>query len=749
MPTLVRAPNRASDADVVEAVEKILAPLIKRVREDKQTLNATSLRYWNIWAARHDSNAYNGRTRAYLTTGRRVIENWVAMLKRMAFPVSGRWFEVQAKTIPSEDRAEVVQALLQEYLTRYVNLRRKSSPLLRGLVILGTQPIDQGWKLDARDVPTVEEIVAMAGSDKPARLQETVKRVVDYLGPTIRPVDFFRWYMWPTTVNDLTDAELCFEDFLQDPRELAVLAKKPILPGNKDLGFHIDPKAWKRAEELLPRGDGAGDKWQEQRSRLQARGFHAPMTQGDKAPTMDCIKGYWHTMFRGDDAPKWYEVVIAGDDIALRVREVSKLSGQPSYHTPKFVEVLEEFYGYGLPAAFDSAHYLLNDIFNQGADALTWSLNPIAGVDPDAIQDHTSLKMKPGAKWLVRLPRQSIAWMEPPKESGVVALQSVQQLVGLINDVGGVQPFAPGGQTQGKGRSINTLGGLQMLASEGQLQASDVVQAMEDLWLNPMLRRMYDDSMQLLDEPLMLNVTGVGGAALVQTRVTRSTLIGEFDFRWLASVYQYNAEVRSQQMLGFLQVVSRIPPEILAADNTKVRVGEFLRMIYSDGLMLPHANRIFQDIEPVRAVDARIENDLFQQGHGESVTVSPADNDDQHIALHGQLAMRPDLDPMLRAQVLGHVQQHQIAKVAKAMMQAQQQGMIPGPGAPGMGMGGGMPGGGPPGAPGAPSPMGGGNGSDRLAMPDAPGRMAGTTSMDDLARRMPRPGGQGPGGMPQ
>lgn len=743
MATIVKAPNRLMDSSVLEQTTRELVPLLKQAREDKFSLNMIAMRHWNIWAVRHDSAAYRGRLKAYLASGRRIIENWVSMLKRGLFPVSGKWFEVSARTVESEERAPTVQSVFQRELTEYMAIRRKSAPILRGEVILGTQPLDIGWRVSAREVPTIEEILGEAGSRSTRRLVETVRRVITYLGPTLRPVDFFRFYAWPTTVNDVRDLDVCFEDFLQDPRELERLSKVPILDGDTSLGFHIDPKQWKQARELIPRGDGNGDKFIAQRRRLAARGFRSPMARTDDPSTaLDCEKGYWLVQFDGDDAPAWHEFIVAGDDIPLRMREIATgLQGDPSYVVPKFVEVWEEFWGYGLPTSFESVHHFLNDVFNQGGDALTWSLNPIAAIDPDAMNDHTVLQMKPGAKWMVRMPRQSIAWMEPPKESGQVALAAVGQLVALMNDVAGVQPFAPGGKTQGKGRSIDTLGGLQILASEGQLQSADVIQNNEDLWLNPMLRRMYDLNVHCLDEPLLLNVEGVRGAALIQTRVTRRDLIGEFELTWLASTYQYNSEVRTAQMSAFLQILGRIPQELFAADNIKVRIGEFCKILYEDGMMLPFASRVFQEVQPVRGVAPELENELFRQGRGEEVKVSPADDDAKHLQVNGLLLIDQTLPPEIRDLVMQHMQQHIISQQAKQMMLMQQQAMQAAGGGPGM-----MPNG--DGAPPVPGQPGvGGNGQDRLAMPDAPGRLPTTTSIADIARRMPRPGGQGPGMM--
>ena len=738
MPTVIRSPNRAGEPGVQEKVETVLAPLLRRVRDDKAQLHATALRHWNIWCGKHDSAAYQGNRAAYLTTGRRIIEQWVAMLKRGAFPTSGKWFQVAARTKESEDRASTVQALFQRELTEYMAIRRKASPTFRHLVVLGTQPYDLGWRTASREALTVEAI----GDGTQAQLQERVRRVVTYLGPTLRPVDFFRFYVWPTTVNDIADLDLCFEDFLQDPATLERLSQTPIVAGlekgkkSSELGFHIEPDQWARAKALVPSSDKG--KLEEQSRRLATRGFHSPATAGFP-DRLDCEKGYWLVGFDEGEPPTWHEFILGGDDIPLRMRQVQWLSGLPTYLTPKFAEVWEEFWGYGICHAFDSLEYFKNDILNQGGDALTWGLYPIAAVDPDMVQYHTVLRMKPGAKWLVRQPRASVVFSEPPKESAALALQAVGQLVGLENDVGGVQPFAPGGKSTGKGRSVETLGGLQIIAAEGQLQVADVLQGWEDLFANPMLRAMYNLNLQCLDEPMLLNVEGVRGAALIQTNVTRKHLVGEFIFTWLASTYQYNQEVRTAQMNGMFQILTRVPPEIWAQDNTKVRIGEFAKVIYEEALQLPYGNRIFQELQPVRAIEPDLENALFQQGRGDEVSVSPADKHPQHLVKHLALAADPSLPPAIREQLMLHIQETYKAIVAMQLMmseaqQLQASGQLGGRITPG---GGGMPG-----------PGGGGNGQDRLAMPDAPGRIAATASADDVARRMPRPGGAGPGGFP-
>ena len=56
--------------------------------------------------------------------------------------------------------------------------------------------------------------------------------------------------------------------------------------------------------------------------------------------------------------------------------------------------------------------YFVNDLGNQSADAFVWSTNPIAVVDIGAVQDPTSLRMTPGAKWLAQ--PSGIQFTTPP-----------------------------------------------------------------------------------------------------------------------------------------------------------------------------------------------------------------------------------------------------------------------------------------------------------------------------------------------
>lgn len=744
MSVVLRYPNLADDPAVQKVCREELAPLLIRTRRERQLLTQQWLRYDNLGKSRHDSDAYHGRLRAYLSTGRRVIDNWVMKLKTDVFPDSGKWFEIHPETHDSEDGVPTLDALFRRYLWEYMRIRRKATPVLRTLVTLGTAPIDIGWRYATRKVPTLQKVWDDAKGNR-GRAEAVLKDIVEYIGPTLRPVDLFRFYVYPTSVNDVGDLTVCFEDTLLAEADIRRLGQTWISEDDHDLGHHFENTA--AALQLL-QAQGTRDtleKFNAERVRLAARGLHSPVdTPDDPNRLLSSVKCYWRTdrIAAQDDPdgedgqPPWYQIVFAGDNDVLQVRRVTFWSGQPSYLVPKFVEVWNEFYGYGLPGTFDSLHYMMNDVLNQGGDALTFSLNPIVGVDPGAVQDMTTIRMRPGAKWLVRRPRENMMFTEPPKDAAMAAMQTVQNLIALINDVGNVAPFSGTSAGKARGRAINTVGGMQMVASENLVQVHDVIQGIEDLWLNPMLRRMYDLTEQCLDVPVMLSVAGAGGAALIQKSVTREDVMGNYAFKWLASTSNYNLQVRGQQLSGFFQTVMRVPPQMWQAAGVKLDLEMLVQTLWTDGFQLPDGHRLIQKADPVRSLDPELENELFEVGRGDDVTVSPADDDMAHMKAHDRL-LGPgnDLDPNTQQLVMKHIQAHVAGMVAKHLMQQQQamqQAPPQGPPRPG------MPGGGMPGGPGNAS------GSGALAMPQAPGRIAQTDDMGDVQRQADRPM---PGGM--
>jgi len=371
-------------------------------------------------------------------------------------------------------------------------------------------------------------------------------------------------------------------------------------------------------------------------------------------------------------------------------------------------------------------------------------------MDANSVQFPDSIRYSPGARWLMRDPRNSVSFMETPKDSAAAGIQVINFLVAMMNDVSNVAPFGGAGLQSGgrsRGRAVQTATGMSILSGEALLQVRDVVENIEQGVMNEALAWIFSLCQQCLDRDLILRIDGADGSQVVETTVSRDSLIGDYSWEWLGSNFSFNQNVRTQQMLNFIQILARIPPEFLAADNARVDWKYLLREIWATGFGDREATQIIKDITPTRAVDATIENDLFRVGRGDEVTVSPIDDDNAHAQVHNAFLQSDEgiaLHPAVQQQLIMHIQRHAASFAMKQqaqqeqqrqqeMQQAQQELMA------GAQMGKQLFGGGNGGAGGmGPGTPGGPVTKSRNVMPEPPGRPPQTANEGDIERRLPR-----------
>jgi len=754
---LVLSPNLASKASVRNWFKKTLQPQILQVRTEKnQVIRPQWLRYYNLWALRGTEQSYHGRLRMYLPIGHRIVENWVQKLRADLFPDSGKWFKNTPDTTINEERGVVVHELMMKLLRDQIKVTGIFPGFLRNLCIFGTSPVEMGWKLDERDVPS---LLSQPDPQNPGRAQvvEGVKKVTRYIGPTMRVIDPFLFYVYPYTAQYTYDLELIFEDMMIGWDTLERMADTPIDPDRPELGNQVEN--WKEVKEMRKGGPVSSDKFQAEQIRLLARGLHSKShkyVEDPKRP-MDFTKAYWYGTvdasgnsqdsegFPPPDVPQWWSLWVCGDECLVQCRQNPWWKQQPPYLAAKFCEMQNEFWGYGVMFLLDHFQYFMNDTMNQTGDGLVFTLNPVVAMDANAVQFPDSIRMAPAARWLIRDPRNSINFIDPPKDSPMAGIQVINFLVAMMNDVSNVAPFGGAGlQTAGRarGRAVQTATGMSIVSGEALLQVRDVVENIEQGVMNEMLSWMFSLLQQCLDRDLALRVDGAEGATVLETQVTRDTLIDGYAFEWLGSTFSFNQNVRVQQMLNFIQILARIPPDFLAQDNARVDWKYLLRQIWSTGFGDREAEQIIKDITPTRAVDPEIENQLFVVGRGDEVTISPLDDDQKHAQVHAQFLQSPEgqaLPDFTKNQLVQHIQRHAASFVMKqqmaqaqaaqqaqqAIQQAQGQPQQPQGGRPGQG----QPGPQAPGGPVTPS---------RNVMPEPPGRPPQTTNEGDLQRRLPR-----------
>jgi len=763
---VVLAPNLASKASVRNWFKKTLTPLITQVREEKNNLIRPQwLRYYNQWALRGTEQSYHGRLRMYFPVGHRIVENWVQKLRADLFPESGKWFKNTPDSTTLTDRAIVVHELLAKQLRQQIKITALAPGLLRNLCMFGTAPLEMGWRHEEREVPTLQSV--LDDQSGVGRVEEVMRKTVQYLGPTMRVIDPFLFYVYPYTCQFPWEAELLFEDMMIGWDTLERMADTPIDPSRKALGNQVEN--WEGVKKLRKSGGGdrTGDKFQAEQIRLQARGLssRSDKNKDDPKRPLDFTKIAWYGSIDASgaedadslppaDVPQWWQLWVCGDDVLVQARQNPWWKQRPPYLAAKFAELQGEFWGYGVMFLLDHFQYFMNDVANQTGDGLVFTLNPIVAMDANAVQFPDSIRMAPAARWLIRDPRQNINFIDPPKETALAGINVINFLVAMMNDVSNVAPFGGAGlQTAGRarGKAVQTATGMSILSGEALLQVRDVVENIEQGIMNEALDWMFWLNKQCLDRDLTLRIAGAEGAQVIETAVTRDSLIGDYEWEWLGSNFSFNQNVRTQQMLNFIQILARIPPDFLAQDNARVDWKYLLREIWATGFGDREATQIIKDITPTRAIDATIENDLFAVGRGEEVTVSPIDDDQAHAQVHNAYLQSQEgqgLPPEAKQQLVKHIQRHAASFAMKqqaAQQQAEQQQMaeavsqLTAGAQAGQALMGGGGGGGQPGVPGNGAGTPGGPVTpSRNVFPEPPGRSPQTANEGDIERRLPR-----------
>jgi len=728
--------NLALDPLIVERVKNELVPLVRRTRQERNgVLRERWLRYYRIWSVRHDRQGYVGRSNTYFPVGRRWIEQWVTRLKRDLFPDQD-WFACRALREDFEARVPAKQALMAYWMRRHMRLRKHALPWLRQLVMYGTSPVRNVWRAVEHDQTVLRDVLNDDGEPS-GKTIEQVEKVADFLGPTFEPVDLFAFYVWPPTAAGLEDCTVVFEDRCVPRSRVYALANKPLDPSNPKGG-----NVYEGVDELVAlydqamqnrTGGQAGrnpEKFDALAIRLADKGFTAPLDFNVPAMLrpLDLTECMW-TVDLEDDEPARYLVTLGADEVPLRVQRRPFWHGGTQWLVGRFQQIPEEFYGRGLCELFDYLQYFVNDLGNQSGDAFVWSTNPIAVVDIGAVQDPTSLRMAPGAKWLAN--PAGVQFTTPPQGAATAGFTAVQGYVGLADTLVAptpARPMAPGQQT-----GAQDSAGLAAQLADSAVDIRAVIESLEDEVMVPLLERSDILTQQCLDRDIILKVAGKDGMELVEHPITVADLVGEYEWEWLGTTTAQNQQVRAQQMIQGVALMSQIPPDQLAAQGVTIDWPYILRTFWSIGLGLPDADRVVKTGKDVQPNDWRWENALARVNRADELRVSPQDDHTAHVQGHQHLLDSDSLTDDARVQLQSHIHHHiglQIAAEAQAL--AQSMATLAGP--PG------MPGAPPPGAPPpgvGPPPPGG------PPMPPPPGMLppAGPPPM-------PPPLPVGPGGPP-
>jgi len=713
------------DEDIRKKALDWLAPLCGQARDDRQSFDKLNLELYNIWDCTTDIRWYKGRADIYFPAGHRAIERATAKQMARLFPTGDDTIDVRALP-PGDDSLDqqardldAAKALMFYDLHHLLKVRKKFPSFLRQLNTLGTSP----WALD---YVTQEELAAQT-SRQTARLvqhpslglQPMQAPNPEEVGPRGRAVDLMTWYVWPPTCEDLKQALLVFEDFLVTGEYL----KRERAMGR----LHFTDEELKRSAGQFPENSV----WASS-SRLTDR---TNMTNQDTMHVLTMAYGYWtpgdavtappeggapvETDLEITDQTKAFQFgLIGGDTICVLARQNPWWHQCPPYVFARLYPWINETYGRGLVYFIRKLQYQINDTGRQTFDAQTYSLNPIAAVDPALVPDPDALQYRPGAKWPVS--PTAVRWLAIPPTHRY-GFESIRQLFEMIQESAGA---ATGGQylpTLGVARGAETATGQSLLVAQSDIDVNLIVEGIEEDVLEPLCTMIDAMEQQFLPmhQDRMLRALGQKAIPLLENgmKIRRDQLLGTRTYIWTGS---HISEQREQfQKIGgeFLKIATTIPPD----DKGRMNVWPFLKNLYRS-FGFPDADNVFLLREAGQGFDPAMEHLVLAAGH----PIPPKLGEDYlaHLQAHDQTlpqAMmegwdKPLKDHMAQTLVTMRDDPQFVAKM-QAQLAPPPPGAIPGapplpvsPGAPG------VPPGAPPLQPPGPQPTAGSVLAQRLAL---------------------------------
>lgn len=641
-----------------ELAEKMLAPLLMRIRDDRIRLEENWQRYSRLWNCVLDKNSYSGRSKIFLAATRATVETFVNAITRDFFPTAEGWYDVQQiEDISDELRADALKATFDYFFTRQQKLKSDTIPLIRQLVMYGTSPgklvfLDKGLKVNR---------LQRAGLNVKKVMQDMK---LDY-GPRLQPRDLFNFYVWPTTSADIQDATLSIEDIEVTLSHLKEYASKPMGGGAKNGMVYEVPE-----EIFTDQGLQSKDWYRFRRERLQRMGLSSDPS--DRWLKLDqdrrnLSEVYWTTDFDGTGVKSWLITVI-NDFYVIRIQENPFWHKKRPYLVPRLVRCIGEFYGRGLPEVTDRINYMMNDVVNQTMDSVQYEINPITIIDPSGVAFPNSIRAHPGAKWLINDPQKNVVFSKPASVAAV-GFSTLSLLQGYIHDFSGANATMQGQPAvRGRGRSQNTASGMQTLLSQGSSGIAQIVEDFEQQFGEPLLYMAYSTLEQFMDEKIMLRILGRKGAPLLQKKVGIEDIIGDFEFKWLGSTSSRNRQVVGQQMINFLNIARGFPPEVIQGLNWQW----LIKKIWVEAFGMRGGEELFSPGGAAYSIDPQLEYQLAMQDR--EIKVSVVDDHSAHLKQHYlDRRLIPDDETLIKFDA--HIQGHISAISAAIEQQKQQQQM--------------------------------------------------------------------------
>lgn len=561
--------NYAEDDKVKRQIAGELVPIIDWCRQDRMSQESEWGAIRNMESLTHDEGRrYYGRSDAYLPIYARILGTAVSSLGRGLFP-SDEYMDVADRGTGDPERSRPLKAYLQWEFETNAKLRSHMRPFLRQLGNFGNSVLKAVYRKEvmhqgrakrpsARDLFSQVRLGGTQSEFKPTAVHD---------GLQVSARNLFSWYVYPNTVESISEAQVIFEDSRTSRLHI------------KEMGFK---GLWKNIEAAIAAPNISQKDNNDALQNLAMRGSGANASDQFGANeiggyvTLTEVWAFLHLppgAYLPDEdkrLPLPVRVVLAGGTPVLVIRN-------PYFHQrPPYLVARDNvnpgyFYGSGAGRMVRWMQYLSNDMANQTNDVGIMGLNPMIKVNPGTITGPLP-PIVPGGIWYTTDPQNGIVFDRPPIEQIQFGLMLLNQWMSSSFDLAGAPPIL-----QGSGRGGKTATSSQILQRNAMIPYQDTVEGIELDVMVPLMFLTWVNAQQFRDQDVMAMVAGNS------MKVSPEQLCIDPEFRWLASSQATNNQMRTQQAMSLIQAISPIVPLLMQQGYT-VDFVPLLKRIYGDGM---------------------------------------------------------------------------------------------------------------------------------------------------------------------
>lgn len=638
--------NYAEQKAVREKAQKLYAQILAGYKEEKKSQNEAIDDYWDIYNCElGDNQQYVGESAVYEPIVRDALEARRKRFTAMLFPNIGNNIEVVSETgeIPQAETA-----ILQRHV-RSADLRSVCSALFLSGDIEGQWSLMVDWKRDERKITRkVKKTV-----DEVEDVQDVEEETIVTERPEVSIVPAQDLWVFPATVSNLQDAEIV---------SVALRLTDEALDRMVDEGKILQKQVDKLAKD-------AGEDKAKWAAKARAADAGIKLKAGQKFTLVYMA----FVSLKLDDEKQAAIVFFGGEDNVLGVIKNPHWSKKVPIVSEPVERVAGSFWGKSKVAPVAALAYQLNDITNMGMDSASFSVMPIVMTDPLKNPRVGSMIQAMGAIWetspndtkLVEFPALYQHAMNLRNQIKAQIMESMD-----VNEV--MLGKAPAGRKNAQA--------VAQQSAEALATMGDVVKRFENGVMNQLLEWFYEMDLQFRDDELLIVREGEHGMQAKVEAIPPMQYGSRYFFKWNGADQAMGAQ-RVQQMIGFMNVLRGMPPQVL--NGRKLDIGPLLDFA-SQAIFGPTlAQNVLIDERHKMAIPPEVENEMLLNNL--PVQPSPMDDDIAHIQSHQQAAqMTGDTQGAFRAHIAQHAQALQAKAQAANPKPQGQQGVPGGGGQPGV-----------------------------------------------------------------